>query len=153
MEPSRAGVRARGREAALAARQPKPELAGSARPLDIALCPAATVAVVTETAQAVASIGFGLLFLAGFGMGVIRENIAYRRSATGYKFDQIERSVHSVAASLGRLDDRIGRIESRLQQHSDEISRDVRTLRSDLTDNRRELARIASAAGPRASNG
>jgi hypothetical protein len=102
---------------------------------------------VDETAQTLVSIGICLLIVAGFGIWAIRESIASRKRATALEFDRIKRSVHCVEESLVRLDEGLGRIECRLRQRSESSSWEVRTLRSDLAYNRRELARVASAAG------
>jgi len=104
-----------------------------------------------DTAQSLVAVGIDVLLLAGFLIWGIRELIDMRKQSTARKFEQVKWDVDRVHETLVRIDERMGRIECRLEHRSDAGSWEVGALRSDLANGRRELARIAAAAGDEAN--
>jgi hypothetical protein len=99
-----------------------------------------------ELGQVLVYFGFAIAFIAGLSIWAIHDRSVWRKRSTAHEFNRIKGSVLSVVESLNRLDEDIRRIECRVEQRSDSSSWDVRTLRSNLAYDRRELTRIASTA-------
>ena len=99
-----------------------------------------------DLSQVLVYFGFAIVGIAGIGVWAIHDRNVWRKRSTADEFNRIKTSVLFVAESLNRLDDEMRRIECRVEQRSDSGSWDVRTLRSNLSHGRGELARIASRA-------
>ncbi len=99
-----------------------------------------------DLSQVLVFAGFAIVGIAGINIWAIHDRSVWRKRSTAREFNRIKTSVLFVAESLNRLDDEMRRIECRVEQRSGSRPWDVRTLRSNLADDRRELTRIASTA-------
>jgi hypothetical protein len=99
-----------------------------------------------NTGQTLVFFGMLLVLMAAVAIWAIRDRSTWRKRATGFEFDRIERLAHTLEENLLQLDGRMERIEGRLDRRSSWNPREVRAIRSDLACRRRELAHIASVA-------